>query len=109
MPTLKITAPQIAAQPKNQTTTRLGAQLFSNSLDPAANQIQPFLQLNWWAGGNDAAIEMNGTRVNHKLADNVYEAKAGVQVKLGKGWITSGNIGVQGAKMTSATLMANWS
>ncbi len=87
---------QIAAQRKNQTTTRLGARLFSNSLDPAANQIQPFLQLNWWSGGNDAAIEMNGTRVNHKLADNVYEAKAGVQVELGKGWSTSGNIGVQG-------------
>ncbi|WP_447883723.1 autotransporter outer membrane beta-barrel domain-containing protein [Serratia fonticola] len=89
---------QIAAQRKNQTTTRLGARLFSNSLDPAANQIQPFLQLNWWSGGNDAAIEMNGTRVNHKLADNVYEAKAGVQVELGKGWSTSGNIGVQGGK-----------
>lgn len=89
---------QIAAQRKNQTTTRLGARLFSNSLDPAANQIQPFLQLNWWSGGNDAAIEMNGTSVNHKLADNVYEAKAGVQVELGKGWSTSGNIGVQGGK-----------
>ncbi|WP_411754049.1 autotransporter outer membrane beta-barrel domain-containing protein, partial [Serratia sp. (in: enterobacteria)] len=89
---------QIAAQRKNQTTTRLGARLFSNSLDPAANQIQPFLQLNWWSGGNDAAIEMNGTRVNHKLADNIYEAKAGVQVELGKGWSTSGNIGVQGGK-----------
>lgn len=89
---------QIAAQRKNQTTTRLGARLFSNSLDPAANQVQPFLQLNWWSGGNDAAIEMNGTRVNHKLADNVYEAKAGVQVELGKGWSSSANIGVQGGK-----------
>lgn len=33
---------QISGQRKNQTTTRLGVRLFSNSLDPAANQIQPF-------------------------------------------------------------------
>jgi autotransporter family porin len=86
---------RIAEQRKNQTTTRLGVRLFSNALDPRANQIQPFLQLNWWSGGNDATVEMNETKVRHKLADNVYEAKAGVQVVLGKGWSAAGNIGVQ--------------
>ncbi|WP_024911523.1 autotransporter outer membrane beta-barrel domain-containing protein [Chania multitudinisentens] len=87
---------RIAEQRKNQTTTRLGVRLFSNPVGPNANQIQPFLQLNWWSGGNDATVEMNETKVRHKLADNVYEAKAGVQFALGKGWSASGNIGVQG-------------
>ncbi|OMQ25570.1 autotransporter outer membrane beta-barrel domain-containing protein [Serratia oryzae] len=86
---------RIAEQRKNQTTTRLGVRLFSNALAPKANQIQPFLQLNWWSGGNDATVEMNDTQVNHKLANNVYEAKAGVQFVLGKGWSAAGNIGVQ--------------
>lgn len=56
------------------------------------------MQVNWWSGGNDAALEMNGTKVSHKLAENIYEAKAGVQVELGKGWSALGNIGVQGGK-----------
>ncbi|MFC0225106.1 autotransporter outer membrane beta-barrel domain-containing protein [Serratia aquatilis] len=89
---------KIAEQRKNQTTTRLGVRLFSNSLDTKAHQVQPFLQLNWWSGGNDATVEMNGTQVHHKLADNVYEAKAGVQVELSKGWSASGSVGVQGGK-----------
>ena len=86
---------RIAEQRSNQTTTRLGVRLFSNTLDPKANQIQPFLQLNWWSGGNDATVAMNETKVHHKLADNLYEAKTGVQFVLGKGWSASGNIGVQ--------------
>ncbi len=77
------------------TTTRLGARLYGRELGNEHNRVQPFVAVNWWSGGATASISMDQERLNHDLPKSLYEAKAGVQLQLGKGWSGWGQLGYQ--------------
>ena len=77
------------------TTTRLGARLYGRELGNEPNRVQPFVAINWWSGGASASVMMDQERLNHDLPGSVYEAKAGAQLELGKGWSGWGQVGYQ--------------
>ncbi|MNC62588.1 Autotransporter beta-domain protein [compost metagenome] len=77
------------------TTTRVGARMYTRSLDARQDQVQPFVTMNWWSGGNASALALNGERLQRDLPRNIYEAKAGVQVNLSGRWRGWGQIGHQ--------------
>ena len=76
------------------TTTRLGARVYSRA-DGGQSRAQPFAAVNWWSGGNTLTIEMDGERLSRDLPKDTYEAKVGVQLKLGQGWNGWGQVGYQ--------------
>lgn len=77
------------------TTTRVGARLYGRELGKEHNRVQPFVAINWWSGGATASVMMDQERLSHELPGSVYEAKAGVQMELGKGWSGWGQVGYQ--------------
>lgn len=77
------------------TTTRLGARVYARSLDSSTNRIQPFAEVNWWSGGNQSSIAMDGERVSHDLPKNILETKVGAQFEIGRGWSGYGSVGYQ--------------
>lgn len=77
------------------TTTRIGARLYTRSLTPAQGQVQPFVAVNWWSGGNTSAIDVDGERMQRNQPRDIYETKAGVQLDLRGGWRGWGQIGYQ--------------
>lgn len=85
----------VESRDKGSTTTRLGMRLYSRSLTQQQGQVQPFVAVNWWSGGNDAAIAIDGERQRQQLPRDIYEAKAGVQVNLSGGWRGWGEISRQ--------------
>jgi autotransporter family porin len=96
------------------TSTRLGARLYTRALTQKQGQVHPFVAVNWWSGGNASAIAVDGEAIRRDLPDDLYEAKAGVQVNLSGGWRGWGQIshqtGSQGYRDTSAQLgvSLNW-
>ncbi|MHC1655146.1 autotransporter outer membrane beta-barrel domain-containing protein [Stenotrophomonas maltophilia] len=82
-----------------ETRTRLGLRLYSRSVSPAQGQVHPYLAVNWWSGGNDAGLAMDGERLRRQLPRDVYEAKAGMQLDLSGGWRGWGEISRQSGSM----------
>ncbi|QKW58975.1 autotransporter outer membrane beta-barrel domain-containing protein [Stenotrophomonas sp. NA06056] len=85
----------VEGRDKDSTTTRVGLRLYTRSLTQGEGQVQPFVAVNWWSGGNDAAIAVDGERLHRQLPRDIYEAKAGVQVNLSGGWRGWGEISRQ--------------
>lgn len=81
------------------TTTRVGVRLYTRAADTAQHPVQPYVALNWWNGGNDAAIRMDGEALRRPLPQDIYEAKAGVQVNLGGSWRGWGELNRQSGGM----------
>ncbi|MGH8036898.1 MAG: autotransporter outer membrane beta-barrel domain-containing protein, partial [Stenotrophomonas sp.] len=77
------------------TTTRLGARVYGRPTSAQFNRVQPFVAVNWWSGGNDSTIAMDGERLSRDLSNNTYEAKVGAQLELGHGWSGWGQMGYQ--------------
>lgn len=90
---------QVEDQGGGETTTRVGLRLYSRALTPGQGQVHPFVAVNWWSGGNDAAIAMDGELLQRQLPRDIYEAKAGVQVDLSGGWRGWGEISRQSGSM----------
>ncbi len=85
----------VEGRDKDSTTTRVGLRLYTRSLTQRQGQVQPFVAVNWWSGGNDATIAVDGERLRRQLPRDIYEAKAGVQVNLSGGWRGWGEISHQ--------------
>ncbi|WP_235189992.1 autotransporter outer membrane beta-barrel domain-containing protein [Stenotrophomonas sp. RIT309] len=98
---------------KDSTTTRVGLRLYTRSLTQRQGQVQPFVAVNWWSGGNDVAIAVDSERLRRQLPRDIYEAKAGVQVNLSGGWRGWGEIsrqtGGMGFRDTSGQLGLSYS
>lgn len=90
------------------TSTRLGARLYTRALTQRQGNVHPFVAINWWSGGTASAIAVDGVSIRRDLPDDIYEAKAGVQVNLAGGWRGWGELGhqtgSQGYRDTSAQL-----
>lgn len=76
----------VESRDRDSTATRLGLRLYTRSLTHAQGQVQPFVAVNWWSGGSDAALAVDGERLRRQLPRDIYEAKAGVQVQLSARW-----------------------
>ncbi len=95
------------------TSTRLGARLYTRALTPKQGDVHPFVAVNWWSGGNASAIAVDDVSIRRDLPDDIYEAKAGVQVNFAGGWRGWGQLvhqtGSQGYRDTSAQLGVSYS
>ncbi|MEG0186400.1 MAG: autotransporter outer membrane beta-barrel domain-containing protein, partial [Stenotrophomonas sp.] len=89
----------VESRDKDSTTTRLGVRVYTRSLTQQQGQVQPFVAVNWWSGGNDAAIAVDGERLRRQLPRDIYEAAAGVQVNLSGGWRGWGQLSRQSGGM----------
>ncbi|WP_421566948.1 autotransporter outer membrane beta-barrel domain-containing protein [Stenotrophomonas sp. PD6] len=77
------------------TTSRVGARLYTRPMERDHNRVQPFVAVNWWSGGNAAGVAMDGEYLQRDLPKDVFEAKAGAQFELGRGWSGWGQISRQ--------------
>ncbi|ACF50439.1 autotransporter outer membrane beta-barrel domain-containing protein [Stenotrophomonas maltophilia] len=89
----------VEGRDKDSTTTRVGMRLYTRSLTQGEGQVQPFVAVNWWSGGNGAGLAMDGERLQRQLPRDIYEAKAGVQLNLSGGWRGWGEISRQSGGM----------
>jgi len=85
----------VQSQTAGGTTTRLGARVYTRPLGKEHNRVQPYAAVNWWSGGNNATIAMDGERLSRDLPNNIVELKTGAQLELGKGWSDWGEISQQ--------------
>jgi autotransporter family porin len=95
------------------TTTRVGARLYTRALTPQQGEVHPFVAINWWSGGAASEIAVDGEAMRRDLPGDIYEAKAGVQVNLSRGWRGWGQMGYQtgsdGFRDTSAQMGVSFS
>ncbi|MEV5121208.1 autotransporter outer membrane beta-barrel domain-containing protein [Stenotrophomonas indicatrix] len=76
-------------------TTRVGARLYGRELSGMRNRVQPFVAINWWSGGDDLAVAMDGQSLGGSLPKNIFESKVGAQLELGPGWSAWGQFAHQ--------------
>ncbi|WXL24891.1 autotransporter outer membrane beta-barrel domain-containing protein [Ectopseudomonas mendocina] len=78
-------------------TTRLGVRLYSRETSSGQHPVNPYVAVNWWLGGNKAAISVDGESLRRNTPRDMIETKAGVQVNLSSGWRGWGEINSQAA------------
>ena len=87
----------VAADEAGGLTTRVGARLYTRAHDIENNRVQPFVEANWWHGGEHNSATFSGTKLTQDRAANVYEVKGGAQVELGGGWTGWGELSLEAA------------
>jgi len=75
-------------------TTRLGVRFYGHVNSTQSNIVQPFVTLNWWHESRPDVMSFNTTDLRLELPSDRYEAKLGLQTKLGGGWTGWGNLGL---------------
>ncbi|MDI3361341.1 autotransporter outer membrane beta-barrel domain-containing protein [Lelliottia sp. V89_10] len=87
---------RIQSKDSGGVTTRLGARLYGEL--GTETVTQPYVELNWWHGGNDNSVKMDSDTVDQSVPANRYEAKVGAQTKVSANWTLWVNTGVEAGK-----------
>ncbi len=75
--------------------TRVGVRLFGHTTMEGVNRVQPFAALNWLhAHGSANAVQLDSVSLQGAAPRDVYEAKGGVQLQLGRGLTAWGELSI---------------